>query len=208
MSALTKLFVDVLVLLWDFALFLANLALPSHTPWTLIPPSAPGAMGKWPPYIPPGPGDSRCACPMLNALANHGVLPHSGRGISFRALNGAVRQSFNFAPSFCFFVPAFAARFLGRSYWRDSFELADLSAHNQIEHDASLTRRDVALQPDQGVPDLQLVRELLAGATGEGGKVLTKSDLSRALARRRRDARASNREYSESLFHNGFGSAK
>jgi hypothetical protein len=71
-----------------------------------------------------------------------------------------------------------------------------------------LTRRDVALQPDQGVPDKELVRELLLTATGEGGARLTKGDLSRALARRRREARASNSQYSESLFHNGFGSAK
>jgi hypothetical protein len=145
---------------------------------------------------------------MLNALANHSILPHDGKNITFRDLNTAVRQAFNFAPSFCFFVPTFAARFLGRSYWTDRFDLAELSKHNAIEHDASLTRQDVALVEDQGKPDLALVEQLLAEATGAGGKKLTKADLSRALARRRRDAKASNESYSESLFHNGFGSAK
>jgi hypothetical protein len=205
---LTKPFVDIFVLTWDFHIFLLNLVLPAHEPTLVIPAGAPGHAGHWPTYVPPKDGDSRSACPMLNALANHGVLPHDGKNITFRQLNTVVRQSFNFAPSFCFFVPTFAANFLNRSYWTDSFDLAELSKHNAIEHDASLTRHDAALVPDQGKPDLQLVDELLNGATGEGGKKLTKKDLSLALARRRADARKTNEQYSESLFHNGFGSAK
>ncbi|KAH7075033.1 Chloroperoxidase [Paraphoma chrysanthemicola] len=207
---LTKPFIDIFVLTWDFQLFLLNLVIPSHKPSTVIPAHAPGAHGQWPPYIPPTDTDSRSACPMLNALANHGVLPHDGKNITFKQLNTVVRQSFNFAPSFCFFVPKFAADFLGRSYWSDSFDLAELSKHNAIEHDASLTRRDAALVPDQGKPDLELVAELLAGATGrdgDGRALLTKADLSRALKKRRTEARASNQAYSESLFHNGFGAA-
>jgi hypothetical protein len=207
-AKLTKPFVDIFVLTWDFHIFLLNLILPSHPPTSVVPPQAPGHAGHWPAYEPPSDSDSRSACPMLNALSNHSILPHSGKNITFRQLNTAVRQSFNFAPSFCFFVPTFAANFLGRSYWTDTFDLAELSKHNAIEHDASLTRQDVALVEDQGKPDLQLVEELLAGATGENGKRLTKADLSRALAKRRRDARASNEGYTESLFHNGFGSAK
>jgi len=145
---------------------------------------------------------------MLNALANHSILPHDGRNITFRELNTVVRQTFNFAPSFCFFVPHFAADFLDRSYWSGKFDLEDLNKHNAIEHDASLTRKDAALMPDQGVPDKELVQELLAGATGDGGALLTKKDLSRALSKRRVEARKENSAYSESLFHNGFGSAK
>jgi hypothetical protein len=61
---------------------------------------------------------------------------------------------------------------------------------------------------DQGKPDLELVEELLGSASGEGGKKLTKADLSRMLAKRRMECRKNNEEYSESLFHNGFGSAK
>ena len=69
-----------------------------------------------------------------------GILPHSGRGISFKELNQKVRQTYNFAPSFCFFVPKYAADFLHRDYWTGTFDLSDLDAHNCIEHDASLTR--------------------------------------------------------------------
>lgn len=148
---------------------------------------------------------------LTSSRANHGILPHDGKNITFRDLNTTVRQTFNFAPSFCFFVPKFSADFLGRSYWTDRFDLAELSKHNAIEHDASLTRQDAAQVPDQGKPDLPLVEELLAVATGKGehgGPILTKEDLSKQLAKRRSEARAQNPQYSESLFHNMFGSAK
>ena len=166
---------------------------------------------NWPDYIPPRDGDSRSACPMLNALANHGILPHDGKNITFRELNEKVHQTFNFAPSFCFFASKFPAEFLGRSYWSDKFDLEELSKHNAIEHDASLTRQDSAIVPDQGKPELELVDELLRGATGkleDGSAQLTKNDLTVALAKRRLEARSSNESYSESFFHNFFGSAK
>jgi len=207
---LTKPFVDLSVMTWDFGLFLANLVLPAHPPNEVVAVGVPGHQGKWPEYTPPREGDSRSACPMLNAMANHGILPHDGKNITFRDLNTAVRQTFNFAPSFCFFVPKFSADFLNRSYWTDKFDLDELSKHNAIEHDASLTRRDAAQVPDQGKPDLMLVEELLNAATGkgpDGKRILTKDDLSKQLAKRRAEARAENPEYSESMFHNMFGSA-
>jgi hypothetical protein len=148
---------------------------------------------------------------LTTSRANHGILPHDGKNITFRDLNTTVRQTFNFAPSFCFFVPKFSADFLGRSYWTDKFDLAELSKHNAIEHDASLTRHDAAQVADQGKPDMALVEELLGVATGKGehgGPILTKEDLSKQLAKRRSEARAQNPNYSESLFHNMFGSAK
>lgn len=86
-----------------------------------------------------------------------------------------------------------------------------MHAPNAIEHDGSLTRQDVALVKDQGKPDLQLVRDLLGEATGkmeDGSPRLTVKDLSRALSIRRYDARRTNKEYSESFFHNFFGSSK
>jgi hypothetical protein len=197
---------------WDFGLFILNIITPSLKPGHVIPAHAAGANLTWPEYVAPIEGDSRSACPMLNALANHGILPHDGKNIPFKELNIKVRQTFNFAPSFCFFVPKFAADFLNRSYWKDTFDLADLSLHNAIEHDASLTRHDVALVPDQGKPDLQLVNDLLNEASGtleSGSKLLTIPDLSRALSKRRYYAKKTNpAHYTESLFHNGFGSAK
>lgn len=208
---ITKPFVDLSVITWDFGLFILNVLSPALKEGQIVPPNVPGHGQSWPEYVPPGEGDSRSACPMLNACANHGILPHDGKNISFKELNAVVRQTFNFAPSFCFFAPAFAANFLDRPYSTGKLDLAELSQHNAIEHDGSLTRADSALVPDQSKPDLKLVEELLAGATGkmpDGTARLTKEDLSLALSKRRYDAKRTNKDYSESLFHNFFGSAK
>jgi hypothetical protein len=206
-------FTDLFVFFWDNSLFVLNLVTPKYKPGQVVPEGAPGHHGVWPEYVAPLDTDSRSACPMLNAMANHGILPHDGKNITFKELNIKIRQTFNFAPSFCFFVPSFAAGFLNKSYWKDRFDLADLSLHSDtaIEHDASLTRQDAALVPDQGKPDLELVHELLKEASGtfpDGTPQLTIPDLSRALSKRRADAKKTNKDYSESFFHNMFGSAK
>lgn len=204
-------FINLFVLVWDFGIAIVNLLTPSLKPGHVVPAHAPGHNLTWPEYVPPKDGDSRSACPMLNAMANHGILPHDGKNITFKELNIKVRQTFNFAPSFCFFVPKFSADFLNRSYWSGRFDLAELSMHNAIEHDASLTRQDAAIIEDQGKPDLKLVNDTLKEATGkmpDGSPLLTIPDLSRALSKRRIDARRGNPAYSENLFHNMFGSAK
>lgn len=213
MAKMGSVLIDLSIMLWDNTLFLLNMLSPKLPAGSVVPKDCPGHNLTWPAYEPPGPDDSRSACPMLNAMANHSILPHSGKNISFPQLNQTVRQTFNFAPSFCFFVPKFAAGYLNKNYWKDSFDLADLSKHadDAIEHDASLTRRDAALEPDQGKPDQELVEALLreaSGKTADGTALLTKKDLSRALSRRRAEARRTNKEYSESFFHNMFGSAK
>jgi hypothetical protein len=211
LKKITGFFINVFVLAWDFGLFIINILTSSLKPGHVVPAHAAGHHLTWPEYVPPKGDDSRSACPMLNALANHGILPHDGKNISFKELNTAVRQTFNFAPSFCFFVPKFSADFLNRSYWTGRFDLAELSLHNAIEHDASLTRQDAALVPDQGKPDLKLVDDLLKEATAktlDGSPLLTIPDLSRALSKRRKDARKTNQAYSENLFHNIFGSSK
>lgn len=202
---------NLFVLSWDFGLFILNILTPSLKPGSVVPKNASGHNLTWPEYVAPKEGDSRSACPMLNAMANHGILPHDGRNITFKQLNTTVRHTYNFAPTFCFFVPKFAADFLNRSYWKDTFDLAEISLHNAIEHDASLTRHDAALVPDQGKPDLELVAGLLKEATGslpDGAPLMTIPDLSRALSKRRVDARKTNQAYSENFFHNMFGSAK
>lgn len=208
-----EIFFNLFVFIWDNCCVVANIITPKLKPNQVVPAGCPGAGGNWPEYVPPKQGDSRSACPMINAMANHGILPHDGKNITFKQLNTVTRQTFNFAPSFCFFVPRFAANFLNRSYFNDKFDLADLNLHSEkaIEHDASLTRHDAALQPDQGYPDQKLVDELLLDVTGklpDGSAQMTIPDLSRALSKRRADARKTNSSYSENFFHNMFGSAK
>ncbi|KAF8816280.1 Cloroperoxidase [Phlegmacium glaucopus] len=201
---------DLSIFTWDFGLMFINLVTPSRKAGHVTPKGHPGAGGEWPEYIPPTDEDSRCSCPALNAMANHGILPHDGKNITFKELNAKIRTTFNFAPSFCFFVPNFAARMLKKSYGKDTFDLADLDLHNGIEHDASLTREDSALVPDQGKPHKPFVKELLASATGkdkDGNPILTSKDLAAYSSKRRVDARASNTAFTLSLFHKIFGSS-
>ncbi|EJF56466.1 chloroperoxidase-like protein [Dichomitus squalens LYAD-421 SS1] len=190
----------------DFFLFLFNLLTPDHKAGRLIPEGHPGFGGKWPEYSPPQEGDSRCSCPALNAMANHGILPRSGRNITFRDLSRLVQETYNFAPTFCFFVPNYAANMLNRSYWKDSFDLSDIDAHNCIEHDASLMRVDAAEDPDQGKIAHGLVERVLAAGTGKNGN-LTKKDLSRLLGQRRVEAKRNNPKFSLAFIHRIFGAS-
>ncbi|KAI5899704.1 Cloroperoxidase [Schizophyllum commune H4-8] len=201
----------VKTILWDIYLTIANKLTPDAQPGRLIPAGRPGAGGKWPKFVPPSPGDSRCSCPALNAMANHGILPHDGKNITFTEMGEKIHSTYNFAPSFCYFVPNFAANMLGRSYARHTFDLADLDLHNGIEHDASLTRLDSALAPDQGTPHEPFVRELLDSATGRDARTgeprFTVADLSKISARRRVQARATNGAYSLEKVHQKFSAA-
>jgi hypothetical protein len=205
-------FQDSFVFLWDFIIALTNLVTPNLKSGHVVPKGYPGAGGKWPEYVPPKEGDSRCACPMLNALANHGILPHDGKNISFKTMNETVRTTYNFAPSFCYFVPNYIAKILKKDYSKDTFDLAEISIHNGIEHDASLTREDTFFQPDQGTPHIPFITELLDSASGKDHKaeevLLTSDDLARYSAKRRIDAKARNPEFTPlDLNHKMFGSS-
>ena len=195
------------VTLWDTSLVLLNLLTPSRKAGHVVPSPHAGCNLSWPPFTPPSPTDSRSCCPALNAMANHGILPHSGKNIPYPVLSHAIRATFNFAPSFCFFVPWYMARILGREYARDTIDLGDVSVHNGIEHDASLTRRDAGVDKDQARPALELIEDMLAHATGPGGTI-TAADMARASSKRRREARASNSAFTLSTFHKLFGSSK
>jgi hypothetical protein len=82
---------------------------------------------------------SHCSlCVILVRYA--GIISHNGRGISFVELNHHIRATYNFSPTFCSFVPHFAARMLKKNYSKDTFDLQELDLHNGIEHDASLVR--------------------------------------------------------------------
>lgn len=87
MSAIARFVVDnatrVVIFVWDVSLTIANVLTPSRRLGLVIPQGRPGAGGKWPEYIAPGEGDSRSACPGLNALANHGTYIPSAFDASF-----------------------------------------------------------------------------------------------------------------------------
>jgi Peroxidase, family 2 len=57
---------------WDVSLTLINTLTFKRKIGRVTPKGTAGEGGIWPEYTPPQPGDSRCSCPALNALANHG----------------------------------------------------------------------------------------------------------------------------------------
>ncbi|KAH7883017.1 Chloroperoxidase [Phlebopus sp. FC_14] len=210
LSTMSNVFFDIGILFWDILLTMLNLVQFKRPVGQVTPEGHPGYGGYWPEYTPPRDGDSRCSCPALNAMANHGILPRNGRAIKFTDLTARIRATYNFGPSFCSFVPHYAARMLNKSYNKDIFDLEELDLHNGIEHDASLTRIDSALKPDQSERHSPFVDELLSFATGkdaDGKQLLTIKDMSRISGKRRAHARANNQDFSLSLFHKMFGSA-
>ncbi|KAH9037421.1 Cloroperoxidase [Lactarius deliciosus] len=169
------------LLTWDLSLAIVNLFTFKRKIGSVTPKGHPGEGGVWPEYIPPRSGDSRCSCPALNAMANHGIIKRDGRDISFKELSGTIRSTYNFSASFCVFVPRYMAHVLDRSYSTGRFDLADIDVHNGIEHDASLFRRDVIHQLHQGLPDGELVAAFLKSATGPPLKKATQPTSQRSL---------------------------
>ncbi|KAG1867269.1 hypothetical protein DFJ58DRAFT_723944 [Suillus subalutaceus] len=71
-SSVSRLFFDLGILSWDVLLTLSNLVRRSRRIRHVTPEGHPGYGGYWPEYRPPKETDSRCSCPALNAMANHG----------------------------------------------------------------------------------------------------------------------------------------
>jgi hypothetical protein len=88
----------------------------------------------------------RSPCPLLNTLANHDYLPHSGKDINVTTLLTALDQALNLDLTAKIFFRAQGKKALTVSTTgdKDTFNLFDLHAHNVIEHDGSLSRSDIA----------------------------------------------------------------
>ncbi|KAJ7575558.1 Cloroperoxidase [Mycena floridula] len=83
--------------------------------------------------------DLRSPCPGLNTLANHGILPRSGKGLTVKNVVDASIIGYNVQVD-VIGLPA-KVGFL-TSPDDESFTLADIRLHNNIEHDASVSRAD------------------------------------------------------------------
>ncbi|THU95604.1 Cloroperoxidase [Dendrothele bispora CBS 962.96] len=191
---------------WDALLAAINLVTPSLKPGHIVPKGSPGEGGKWPEYIAPKEGDSRCACPALNALANHGILPRNGRNIPFKDMTHACHTSYNFSSSFSYLTVNYAVHMLKRNY-NDSFDLEELNQHNGIEHDASLFRQDAHFDPSQAKPHIPYINELLSSSVEDSSSLLKLEDLAQFSAKRRSEGKASNPEFSLGFLHRIFGSS-
>ncbi|KAI4860172.1 Cloroperoxidase [Hypoxylon rubiginosum] len=97
-------------------------------------------------WEPAGPSDVRAPCPMLNSLANHGFLPHSGKAIDVNRTVYALGAALNIDMklSTTLFEAAAGTNPLPNATW---FDLDHLSRHNVLEHDGSLSRQDAYFGP-------------------------------------------------------------
>lgn len=92
-------------------------------------------------WSPPGPGDVRSPCPGLNSLANHGILPHSGKGMTLPILIKGLKDGMNVGADFATAIGGAGLLSVPGNLLATSFDLNDLDEHNfPIEHDASLSR--------------------------------------------------------------------
>jgi len=110
---------------------------------SLLPVTIAVDFGNW---EPPGPNDVRSPCPGLNSLANHGILPRSGKGMTVPILIKGLGDGMNVGADFAAVIGALGVTSAPNDPLGDSFDLNDLSYHNfPIEHDASLSRADFYL---------------------------------------------------------------
>lgn len=72
-------------------------------------------------------------------MANHGILPHSGKGVTHNMLTTAMEETFNFGIDIRT-VLALGALFSSPHPVGGTMDLNDLDKHNHIEHDGSLSR--------------------------------------------------------------------
>ncbi|KJZ71535.1 hypothetical protein HIM_09073 [Hirsutella minnesotensis 3608] len=93
-------------------------------------------------YHPRGQNDSRCSCPALNTLANHGFLPHNGKNITIVDVVIATFEAFGVSPETSALIAADgfveAKRKLDTSFDLEEFQTKEFG----IEHDVSFSRKD------------------------------------------------------------------
>ncbi|KAJ7585140.1 Chloroperoxidase, partial [Mycena floridula] len=113
--------------------------------------------------------DHRAPCPALNALANHGYIPHSGTNVGFVQLVKALTKVYNISLPLALLlaVPAFLiyGTLENKSNpfkWEFTLDLASLSAfgHTKIAHYASLVHPN---HPSHA-PGPDLVKDVLERA--------------------------------------------
>ncbi|KAK8081161.1 Cloroperoxidase [Apiospora hydei] len=104
---------------------------------------------------------ARSPCPLLNALANHGYLPHGGRDLDRDTVLGALEDAVNLDRplSDFFFQAALSTVPLPNA---TELSLHHLNQHNAIEHDASLSRPDAFFSSHQDVFDPSIFAETRA----------------------------------------------
>jgi len=138
------------------------------------------------PFSPPADTDSRTPCPALNALANHGFLPHDGKAINHDSLKEYLTSVYGFSHAVSLGSVEVAWQLCGKfiSGKKAPTDLHEFAKHNVIEHNASLAHADAAegevyapVTTDQG-----LLQDLVSRSAD--GQFLTIEDLSRVRVER------------------------
>jgi peroxidase family protein len=122
--------------------------------------------------------EHRGPCPALNALANEGYLPRSGR-VTVDHLVQALHERLGITPSIGMLLAKVAMARLGKTGEDGArvLDLADLALHGFIEHDASLTRVD-AHEGDAAELSPPLLDQLCS--LSKDGQTLSLEDLATA----------------------------
>ncbi|KAI5925297.1 Chloroperoxidase [Camillea tinctor] len=89
----------------------------------------------------PSATDVRSPCPMLNALANYGILPRDGKNITEEDTIEALGTALNFDIELSRTLYGFAIS-TNPTPNATIYSLDNLGRHNIVEHDASLSRSD------------------------------------------------------------------
>jgi len=79
----------------------------------------------------------------MNALANHNILPHDGKSISKGMAVTALTSAVNLDPSIANALSV-GGVYCNPNHQEHTFDLDHLARHGLIEHDASLSRDDIA----------------------------------------------------------------
>ncbi|ETV96156.1 hypothetical protein H310_10788 [Aphanomyces invadans] len=148
----------------------------------------PAGFGKW---SPAKPGDSVSPCPFLNTMANYGIIPRTG--ITQDKLKSALEIG---KVDWAFQKLLTGSTTMNLGTVQDGVQvvsLANLSHHNVIEHDVSLSRRD-AYTGDQTTLVPAFIEQFVA--LSKDGKYLTEADLVHFRELREADSRATNPQIS------------
>ncbi|KDQ28614.1 heme-thiolate peroxidase [Pleurotus ostreatus PC15] len=146
-------------------------------------PQAPLIASVQHPYVPPTTDDDRSPCPALNALANHGYLPHDGRHITHSQLFHGLIDGFGLS-----YPLATLLTFGGYTLLRQvpPLSLLDISRVNGVEHNCSLAHNDIPWDHEYPrlhvTADVCLLNKLFADSSDQ--RTLSIEDVARARVRR------------------------
>ncbi|KAI9148171.1 putative sterigmatocystin biosynthesis peroxidase stcC [Paramyrothecium foliicola] len=95
----------------------------------------------------PGRNDVRGPCPMMNSLANHGFIPRDGKTIDLGTTVSALKNALNVGEDLSTMLHGRAVQTSPEPN-ATTWSLETIRNHNNLEHDASLSREDFYFNKD------------------------------------------------------------